>query len=74
MNTLNHDSQITVVAVRQNDKEWYAPIVDGRRSSSVAETIDMAFLIGIGEKYDGRNSQFAKMAARMLNIETAWSE
>lgn len=53
-------------------KPAFKPEVDGKELSYVAETEDMALLLGIQYKYDGPNSQFAKMAARMLNIETIW--
>lgn len=50
----------------------YAPIVDGKELSMLAETADMALLLGLGYKHDGPNSQFAKMAARMLHMDTVW--
>lgn len=53
---------------------YYSPIVDGKEVSLFAETEDMAMLIGLGVKYDGANSQFPKMAARMLNIDTEWAK
>ncbi len=34
----------------------------------------MALLIGLGIKYDGVNSQFGRMAARMLAIPTVWAK
>lgn len=52
---------------------YFVPVVDGKEQSHVAETEDMALLIGLGIKYDGLNSQFPKMAARMLGIETEWA-
>lgn len=52
----------------------FTPIVDGQEVSSVGETPEIAMLIGIGYKYDGPNSQFAKMACRMLNIESIWAK
>lgn len=53
---------------------YFVPVIDGKEYSHCAETEDMAMLIGIGIKYDGLNSQFPKMAARMLGIETAWTK
>lgn len=55
-------------------KTYYYPIIGGKSYSQIAETHDMAALLALGIKYDGVNSQFAKMAARMLNIETQWRE
>ena len=52
---------------------YYSPIVDGKEYSHIAETEDMAMIIGLGIKYDGINSQFPKMAARMLGIKTEWA-
>jgi len=52
---------------------YFLPIVDGKEFSYAAETEDIALLIGLGIKYDGLNSQFAKMAARMLRINTEWA-
>jgi hypothetical protein len=51
----------------------YSPIVDGKEYSHVAETEDMALIIGLAIKYDGLNSQFPKMAARMLGIKSQWA-
>lgn len=51
----------------------YSPIVDGKEYKYIAETEDMAMLIGLGIKYDGINSQFPKMASRMLGIKTEWA-
>jgi hypothetical protein len=53
---------------------YYVPIVDGKELNMIAETHDIALILGLGYKHDGRNSQFAKMACRMLNIESAWAE
>ena len=52
----------------------FSPVVDGKTLNCCAETFDVALLLGIGHKYDGRNSQFAKMACRMLGIDTKWCE
>lgn len=47
----------------------YRPMVDGKKLSYQAPSKDIALLIGLGYKYDGANSQFAKMACRMLKLE-----
>ncbi len=52
----------------------YAPVVDGKELNSLAETPDIALLIGLGYKYDGINSQFATMACRMLKIKSVYAE
>lgn len=52
----------------------FSPVVDGKELSCCAETEDMAIILGLGQKYDGDNSQFAKMAARMLGIDTKWAD
>ena len=52
----------------------YSPVVDGKEYSQIAETEDMAMLIGIGIKYDGINTRFPQMAARMLRINSEWAE
>jgi len=56
------------------DYYYYRPIVDGKEYSYIAETEDMALLIGLGIKYDGVDTKFPKMAARMLNLKSTWSE
>lgn len=53
---------------------YFVPVVAGVEYSHVAETPDMALLLGLGIKYDGVNSQFARMAARMLAIPTVWAK
>lgn len=53
---------------------YFVPVVDGKEYSHVAETEDMALLIGLGIKYEGLNSKFPTMAARMLKIESKWAE
>ncbi len=52
----------------------YVPVVDGKELNYIAETEDIALLIGLGYKYDGLNSRFATMACRMLKIKSAYSE
>jgi len=53
---------------------YFVPVVGGVEYSHVAETPDMAILLGLGIKYDGVNSQFGRMAARMLAIPTVWAK
>ena len=53
---------------------YFTPVVDGKEYSHVGETSDVAMLIGLGIKYDGLNSQFAKNACRMLKIDSNWTE
>ena len=53
---------------------YFVPVVDGKEFNRPAETEDMALLIGLGLKYDGLNTQFPRMAARMLGIDTVWSQ
>ena len=53
---------------------YFVPVIDGKEYSHVAETVDIAILIGLGIKYDGMNSQFAKNACRMLKIDSKWAE
>lgn len=57
-----------------NGEVYYVPEVDGVVYSYVAETEDIALIIGLGIKHDGLNSQFAKMATRMLGIDSNWSK
>jgi len=65
---------IEVREVQYEGKLYYAPIIDGRKSSCIAETYDVALLLGLQIKYDGTNSQFTKNACRMLRIDSAWAE
>ncbi len=53
---------------------YFCPVVDGEEYSHAAETEDIALLIGLAIKYDGLNSQFPKMACRMLAIKSNWAE
>jgi hypothetical protein len=53
---------------------YFVPVIDGKEYSHVAETEDMAILIGLGIKYDGLNTQFPKMAARMLGLSSNWAD
>lgn len=60
--------------LQEDGKPHYYPVIGGKKYSYVGDTEDEAMLIGLGIKYDGLNSQFAKMAMRMLNIESDWTE
>ena len=53
---------------------FFCPVVDGKEYTHCAETEDVAMLIGLAIKYDGLNSQFPKMACRMLGIKSNWAE
>jgi hypothetical protein len=53
---------------------YFVPVVDGVELSCMAETWEMAMLIGLGSQLDGNNSHFAYYAGRMLNIKSAWTE
>ena len=53
---------------------YFVPIVNGKELSMIAETRDVALLLGIGYKYCGQNNQFARFACRMLGIISAWAE
>jgi hypothetical protein len=81
-----YDGNFTMIEIRQHSNcgknkrfdtgsdFYYSPIVEGKEYSHIiAETEDMAMLIGLGIKYDGLNSQFPRMAARMLGIKTKWA-
>lgn len=47
--------------------------VDGKDLSCVAETEEVALLLGIGYKIEGNNSRFAEYAAKMLKIDSLWT-
>tara|TARA_B110001450_G_C17184262_1_gene304692 strand:+ start:152 stop:370 length:219 start_codon:yes stop_codon:yes gene_type:complete len=66
--------EITIRKVKHQGDEWYSPVIGEKKISKVGETPDIAMLIGLGEKYDGLNSQFVTIATRILNIESAWAE
>ena len=55
------------------EDKYYMPIVDGRELNLIAETYDIALILGLQYKYCGRCSQFAKFACRMLNIPSLWA-
>ena len=61
--------------VKINDgNDYFVPVVDGTELNSIAETYDVALLLGLERKYAGLNSQFCKNACRMLGIKSAWAE
>ena len=74
--------EITVIQIGNYGKNkiegfpetYYKPMIDGKELNFIAETPDVAFLLGMQVKYLGANEQFAKYACRMLNIKTCWSE
>ena len=68
------DGPITIRMVKHQGQEWYSPVIGETKSSKIGETPDIAMLIGLGEKYDGRDSKFEKMAMRMLKIDSVWAE
>jgi hypothetical protein len=53
---------------------YFVPMIDGKELSDVAETWEMAMLIGIARKLDGPNSHFHEYAARMLKIDSDWAK
>lgn len=52
----------------------YVPVVNDKELTCMAETEDVAMLLGLQHKYDGADSQFTKMACRMLGIDSMWSK
>ena len=67
-------NMIEIKAVNFRDGIWYKPVVDGKEYSSLAETEDIAYLLGLQFKYLGTNSQFISFVCRMLKIESVWTE
>lgn len=57
-----------------DQETYFVPVVDGKELNRIAETYDMALLLGLEHKYQGQNSQFAKFAGRMLGIESNWTK
>jgi hypothetical protein len=43
--------------------------VDGANTNRGARTLDGALLVGLAEKYDGRNSNAAEWMARIINFK-----
>ena len=68
-----HNTGINKVGIIGGDT-YFTPVVDGKEYSHIAETSDIAMLLGLQIKYDGLNSQFCKNACRMLRIESNWAE
>lgn len=68
------DGAIRIKGEMINGRFMYRPVIGLYECSCVAETEDMAMLLGLGIKYDGPNTQFPKMSARMLNINTTWKD
>jgi len=64
----------TIYHLEKKGDIHYYPIVDGKKYNHAGETEEIAYLIGLGIKYDGLNSQFVKMACRMLGIKSVWAE
>jgi hypothetical protein len=52
----------------------FKPVVDGLELNAIAESEEVAYLLGLERKYQGLNSQFTKFACRMLGIESAWAK
>jgi hypothetical protein len=55
-------------------ESYFKPILNGVELNVIAETHDIALLLGLERKYCGLNNQFARFACRMLCIKSAWSE
>ena len=53
---------------------YYIPIIGDKEYRYISETEEVAFLMGIGIKYLGENTQFAKFACRMLGIKRVWTD
>ena len=53
---------------------YYIPVINGKEQSVIGESYEIAYLLGLGIKYDGINSQFIKFACRMLKINSEWAE
>ncbi|MDH4318572.1 MAG: hypothetical protein OEV64_09305 [Desulfobulbaceae bacterium] len=73
------DGDITITTARNPGFKdlpgiLYHPVIDGEKQNVCAESADVALLLGLQIKYDGRNSQFTKMACRMLGIKSKWAE
>ena len=68
------DNNIEIRETLYEGTTHYSPVIDGKKCSCIAETYDVALLLGLQVKYDGTNSQFTKNACRMLRIDSAWAE
>lgn len=77
---MNNDKEIKTLK-QFNDQHYFngdyafifKPVIGGKVYNQLAETEDMALLLALGIKYLGEDSEFPKMAARMLNIKSAWT-
>ena len=52
----------------------FVPKIGGVETCHIADNEDVALLLAIGEKYQGKNSNFAQMACRMLQIDSEWAK
>jgi len=79
------DSVITIKAMNNRTpggKEKFKGIGDlyyigyvGKKSVNiVCKSNDEALISALGYKYDGPNTQFHRMAVRMLNMPSTWDE
>ena len=57
-----------------DEPTYWVPVVDGKEYSHVAETQEMALLLGLGLKFEGLNTKFAGYAGKMLGIRSAWTK
>ncbi len=53
---------------------YYTFTIDGKKSSCIAETYDIAMILALAIKYDGTNTKMHKSILRSLNIKSCWSE
>jgi hypothetical protein len=65
---------ITIIEETIKGETWFYPVIEGEKQNVCAESEDMAMLLGLGIKYDGYNTKFPKMAAKMLGIGSVWAE
>lgn len=63
------DIQIVEYETRDSNELKYHPYVSGSDTGLRCDSLDEAVLTALGFKYDGRNSQFAYFAYRMLGIK-----
>jgi len=55
---------------KEEGKKYYRIFLDEKEIDIVADTQDMAILIGLGFKYQGVDNQFAKYARGVLGMDT----
>lgn len=53
---------------KDNNCIMFHPYINGKDTNRACETLDIALLMAIGIKYEGRDSKFAFYANKMLNI------